>query len=84
MPSSQPRVVLYQRSGCHLCEEARVLMDEMLGPHAYTQTDIEGDDELLLRYGHRIPVIAVDGEDRLEVPITGPELRALADEVLGR
>jgi hypothetical protein len=27
-----------------------------------------------------VPVIALDGVDRLEAPITGPDLRALVDE----
>jgi hypothetical protein len=52
-------------------------LDEMLGAESYTTVDIESDDELLLRYGHRIPVVALDGADRLEAPITGPDLRAL-------
>jgi hypothetical protein len=76
-----PRVVLYERDGCHLCEEARVLLDAMLGPDRYDRLDIEADDDLLVRYGHRIPVVTVDGVDRLEAPITGPDVRALAAEL---
>jgi hypothetical protein len=76
-----PRVVLYERDGCHLCEEARVLLDAMLGPDGYDRLDIEADDDLLVRYGHRIPVVTVDGVDRLEAPITGPDVRALAAEL---
>ena len=72
-----PEVVLYERDGCHLCEETRVLLDAMLGPHRYARVDIETDDDLLVAYGHRIPVVSVDGVDRLEAPITGPDLRAL-------
>ena len=49
----------------------------MLGSDNYATVDIERDDELLVRYGHRIPVIAVDRVDRLEAPIDGPDLRAL-------
>ena len=71
------KVVLYERDGCHLCEEARVLLDTMLGPDRYTRIDIDTDDDLLVAYGHRIPVVAVDGVDRLEAPITWPDLRAL-------
>jgi hypothetical protein len=74
---SPPRVILYARPGCHLCEEVGVSLDEMLGPDTYATIDIETDDELLLRYGHRIPVVALDGLDRLEAPITGPDLRGL-------
>jgi hypothetical protein len=75
------RLVLYERRDCHLCDEARVLMDEMIGPDRYERVDIDGSDELVLRYGFRVPVIAMDGADRLEAPITGPDLRALAREL---
>jgi hypothetical protein len=70
-------VVLYERDGCHLCEEAGVVLDEMLGADGYRRVDIAADEELVLRYGFRIPVVAVDGIDRLEVPISRPELQAL-------
>jgi hypothetical protein len=71
------RIVLFERADCHLCDEARVVLDEMLGPDRYERVDIDRSDELVLRYGFRVPVIAVDGTDRLEAPITGPDLRAL-------
>ncbi|MGZ8481894.1 MAG: glutaredoxin family protein [Candidatus Limnocylindria bacterium] len=75
-----PRPVLYVRRGCHLCEDAGVLLDSMLGADAWDAVDIESDDDLLVRYAHRIPVLAVDGEDRLELLITRPDIEA----VLGR
>jgi glutaredoxin len=77
------RVTLYERDGCHLCEEARVLLDEMLGPNRYARVDIATDDDLVIRYGFRIPVLALDGQDRLEAPITGPDLRRLIAELTG-
>jgi hypothetical protein len=75
------RVTLYEREGCHLCDEARVLLDEMLTPYGYARVDIETDDALVLRYGFRIPVIGLDSVDRLEAPITAPDLRALLAEL---
>ena len=77
MPS---RPTLYVRHGCHLCEEASVLLDAMLGTDGWDAIDIETDDDLLVRYAHRIPVLAVDGADRLELIITRPDL----ETVLGR
>jgi hypothetical protein len=78
MPNrGEHRIVLYERAGCHLCEEAAVLLDEMLGADRYDRVDIDTDDDLLVRYGHRIPVVTIDGVERLEVPITGPDVRAL-------
>jgi hypothetical protein len=73
------RVILYERAGCHLCEEAAELLDEMIGSDRYDRLDIEADDDLLLRYGHRIPVITVDDRERLELVITGADVRALVD-----
>jgi hypothetical protein len=75
------RVTLYERTECHLCEEARVLLDAMMGPDRYERVDIDADDALVLRYGFRVPVLAVDGRDRLEAPITAPDLRALTAEL---
>jgi hypothetical protein len=77
------RVVLYERDGCHLCEQARVLLDDMLGNDGYLRVDIETDDDLVMRYGFRIPVIAVDGLDRLEAPISAPDIRALVAALQG-
>jgi hypothetical protein len=73
------RVILYERAGCHLCEEAAELLDEMIGSDRYDRLDIEADDDLLLRDGHRIPVITVDDRERLELVITGADVRALVD-----
>lgn len=71
------RVVLYERAECHLCDETRVLLDEMIGPDRYERVDIDVSDDLVVRYGFRVPVVAVDGVDRLEAPIAGPDLFAL-------
>ena len=79
MIAAMPRPVLYVREGCHLCEDAGVLLDEMLGPDGWEAIDIASDDDLLVRYAHRIPVLAIEGEDRLELVISRPDLV----EVLG-
>jgi hypothetical protein len=71
------RVVLYERAGCHLCEEVRSVLDAVLGEGAYLRVDVDTDDDLVMRYGFRVPVVGVDGVDRLEAPITERELRSL-------
>src|SRR3954462_15450776 len=65
--SVQPRVLLYGRSGCHLCDDAR---DVVRGVCAETGTDgaevdiesgpYEGRD-LVDELGELIPVVEVDG-----------------------
>jgi CBS domain-containing protein len=80
MPNpGERRIVLYVRDGCHLCEDAGVLLDDMIGQDSYTSIDIDTDDALLVRYAHRIPVLSVDGEDRLELIFTAPDLREALD-----
>lgn len=75
------RLILYERRGCHLCEDARELLDEMIGMDRCARVDVDAEDELLLRYGFRIPVISLDGVDRLEAPITRDEVCALAADL---
>ncbi|MFM6851354.1 MAG: glutaredoxin family protein [Terrabacter sp.] len=58
-----PRVVLLGRPGCHLCEEAREVVDRVaseLGV-AWSEQSIDDDPELLRRYAEQIPVTFVDG-----------------------
>ena len=76
-------MTLYERDGCHLCDEARVLLDEMIGIDRYARVNIDAQDELVLRYGFRVPVVAIDGVDRLDAPITAPDLRSLVSELEG-
>lgn len=79
MIAAMPRPALYVRDGCHLCEEAALLLDEMLGTDGWDAVEIDTDDDLLVRYAHRIPVLVVDGEERLELLITRPDLEAVLD-----
>ncbi len=75
------RLVLYERAGCHLCADAAAILDTELGTDGYARVDIDADDDLIIRYGFRVPVVSVDGADRLEAPIDPGSLRALAREV---
>ena len=70
-----PRVVLYGRPGCHLCDDAREVLLRVGEP--FDEVDIEGDDELFKRYLERIPVVAVDGDDRFELFVDEDALRRL-------
>jgi Glutaredoxin-like domain (DUF836) len=62
-------VVLYMRDGCHLCEDALVIVERVRGrvPFELEQRDIESDDELFKRYLERIPVVEIDGEEAFEL-----------------
>ena len=58
-----PRVTLYGRPGCHLCENAREVISRVcddLGER-FTEVDIDTDPALVDRFGEEIPVTYVDG-----------------------
>jgi glutaredoxin len=57
------RVELYTRDGCHLCEDAKAVLEKVRGevPFELREIDIDGDAALVERYGIEIPVIVVDG-----------------------
>jgi hypothetical protein len=48
---------LYERPACHLCEQAWELLAALAVADAVQGVDIDGDVELGLRYGLRIPVL---------------------------
>jgi glutaredoxin len=57
------RVTLYTRPGCHLCHEARVVVERVCADlgEEYDEVDITGDPALLERFTEEIPVTFVDG-----------------------
>ena len=70
------RVVLYSRPECHLCDDARAMLERIRAttPFELHERDIEADDALLRRYLERIPVIEVDGEEAFELLVDETEL----------
>lgn len=57
------RVTLYGRSGCHLCDAARAVIERVcveLGEE-YVEVDVDTDPELQRRYTDEVPVTFVDG-----------------------
>jgi glutaredoxin len=55
------RLTLFTRPGCHLCDEAKTVLDRVGEP--WDEVDIEGDEELEEEYGFRIPVLLLDGKE---------------------
>lgn len=74
-----PSVILYSKPGCHLCDEARGYLEDAAAEHgiAYDEIDILRDPALFERYRYRIPVIVVDGAERLEGKIEAEEVAVL-------
>jgi glutaredoxin len=66
-------LVLYGRPGCHLCDEARTVLQRI--GHPFEEVDVEADDALLARYLVRIPVIALDGDELYDFFVDEADLR---------
>jgi glutaredoxin len=63
MSGPSVRVRLLGKPGCHLCDDARAVIEAVcadLGV-AYEEVDITADDTLMREYGEEIPVTFVDG-----------------------
>ena len=58
-------VILYTTLGCHLCEQAKALVDPLITERGWQlqEVDIADDDHLMARYGVRIPVLAIPNTD---------------------
>lgn len=63
MNEQAPRVTVYSRPGCHLCDVAKEVVDRVCNDLrvAWTEIDIDSDPDLLDRFGEAIPVTYVDG-----------------------
>lgn len=80
-PASQPKVTFYTKAGCHLCEEARDMLDDIAALTSYelTEIDIRSDLAIFEQYRYRIPVILIDDSVVAEGRISYDELsRAFA------
>jgi glutaredoxin len=62
---SEPRLTLYTRAGCHLCDVAKEAMDRIAAEsgESWREVDISGDRGLEGEYGDRIPVVLLDGKE---------------------
>lgn len=61
--STEPRVTLYGRPGCHLCDDARAVIEAVCAElgESYVELSIDDDPELADRFANEIPVTFVDG-----------------------
>jgi glutaredoxin len=58
-----PRITLYGRPGCHLCDEARAVIEKVCAEvgEQYVEVSIDDDPELQRRFTEEVPVTFVDG-----------------------
>ena len=82
MPS-EPTLTLYGKPGCHLCDDARRVVEQVVARREVTleQVDVSLDPALNARYGERIPVLEIDGEPVFEFFVDADVLEGRLDRV---
>jgi hypothetical protein len=84
-----PDLILYGRPGCHLCDEARELVTDLLEARvrsgltapALVERNIESDPVWQRAYFETIPVVEL-GDQRLELATSAARIRRLLSDVL--
>jgi glutaredoxin len=78
---SAPKITLYGKAGCCLCDEAREALAEVRAerPFELEEVDVSLDPALHRDYGERIPVVSVEGEELFEYHVDAPLLRQRLD-----
>jgi glutaredoxin len=68
---------MYSRATCGLCDEAREVILDARAERSfeYREVLVDGDRDLEDRYGQRVPVVLVNGEERFDLRVDPRELR---------
>jgi hypothetical protein len=76
-------VTLLGKAGCCLCDDARRAVEAVRATRAFDleELDVSLDPVLYRRYGERIPVVLVDGEEAFELGVEAEELERRLDTV---
>ena len=87
--SPLPELILYTRDGCHLCDEARAIVQGLLEDRAawgrrtaaLRERDIATNPDWERAFFTTIPVVEIDGR-RLELATSAAKLRRFLDDAL--
>jgi glutaredoxin len=76
-PAGAALVTLYGKPDCHLCDDARAVLERVRRDHGFelVERDITTDDALHRAYLERIPVVVIDGEEAFDLFVDEAELR---------
>ena len=76
-------LTLYAKPGCHLCEDARAVLERVRAERAFElrEVDVSLDPVLNRRYGERIPVVEHEGEELFEYYVEPEVLKKRLDTV---
>jgi glutaredoxin len=71
------RLTLYTRSGCGLCRRAEALVAREATGAEVEVVDVDGDEDLVRRYGVRVPVLVLDGTEGAAYELGPGQVRRL-------
>ena len=76
MPDNSIHVEIYSRPGCHLCDEAKEVIDRvrLRFPFAFRVINIETDPDLEKAYREQIPVVFINGNKAFKYHVDEREL----------
>ena len=77
------RVTLYGKPGCHLCDDARTIVERVRSqrPFELQEVDVTLDPTMHREYGERIPVLVLDGVELFEFHVEEAVLMERLDRV---
>jgi len=81
---SEPiRIEIYSRPGCHLCDEAKEVIDRVgrRVPFNVSVINIDNDPALQKLYGEQIPVVFINGNKAFKFHVDEAELEKKAKKL---
>lgn len=74
--AERPKITLYTRAGCCLCEDAKRVLEAARGRASFDldEIDIDSNAELRQAYNDEVPVIAINGSKAFKYRVTEQEL----------
>ena len=76
MENNAIRIEIYSRPDCHLCEEAKQVIDRvrLRFPFVVRVINIETDPELEKIYGEQVPIVFINGHKAFKYRVDQAEL----------
>lgn len=72
-------IILFTTAGCHLCDQAEIILDSM--DVQIDKVEIGDDDDLVERYGIRIPVLQFTDNSELNWPFEQHEIITIIQQL---
>ncbi len=69
-------LIIYSRPGCHLCDEAKLVIQRVAAriPISIREVNIDDNPETRARFNDEIPVIFIDGKKAFKYQVEEHEL----------